>query len=375
METPTRIPNSDILRLIAKGYLSSQIAQELHISKAAVFKRINHLVKLEYIHTEKKGIIKQLSLTAKGLAELNSVGVTQESQPSPQKPRGATRVNPQKVNSSPSRRLHDLGLKYQLVEPLKPSEPILLLSEHKDIDFTPITLNNNAQAMIHAEVTIKLTTTSLILYAPALYYSRGQPSIVAEAQAKAILDPIAQEWEQRLNIRLVREKLGVLHTELITEESADENHPLAQQAAPEHKVVLARTPDGDERLIADRSPRKFAEAEAVYHRTAAEDSDTIDKQFNAILDGKINLLDMDYYLNRLAQSQAELGNSLLATQKQNEFFSKTFIEHERAYTEMKNSSIENQKTSRMLQADIKHFGALLDKLDRVLSQRKLNEYR
>ena len=77
----------------------------------------------------------------------------------------------------------------------------------------------------------------------------------------------------------------------------------------------------------------------------------------------------------LAQSQAELGNSLLATQKQNEFFSKTFIEHERAYTEMKNSSIENQKTSRMLQADIKHFGALLDKLDRVLSQRKLNEYR
>ena len=97
---------------------------------------------------------------------------------------------------------------------------------------------------------------------------------------------------------------------------------------------------------------------------------------------------MDYYLRQslalqssLAQSQAEiaqqtaeLGNSLLATQKQNEFFSKTFIEHERAYTEMKNSSIENQKTSRMLQADIKHFGALLDKLDRVLSQRKLNEY-
>ena len=87
METPTRIPNSTILRLIAKGYLSSQLAQELHISKAAVFKRIKHLVKLEYIHTEKKGIIKQISLTAKGLAELNSVGVTQDAQPSPQKPR------------------------------------------------------------------------------------------------------------------------------------------------------------------------------------------------------------------------------------------------------------------------------------------------
>ena len=76
----------------------------------------------------------------------------------------------------------------------------------------------------------------------------------------------------------------------------------------------------------------------------------------------------------ITQSQADLGNSLLATQKQNEFFSKTFIEHERAYTEMKNSSIENQKTSRMLQADIKHFGALLDKLDRLLSQRKLGDF-
>ena len=78
--------------------------------------------------------------------------------------------------------------------------------------------------------------------------------------------------------------------------------------------------------------------------------------------------------NRLAQSQAELGNSLLATQKQNEFFSKTFIEHEQAYTEMKNSSIENQKTSRMRQADIKKFGALVGKLDRLLSQRKLNDF-
>ena len=354
METPTRIPNSDILRLIAKGYLSSQIARELHISKAAVFKRINHLVKLEYIHTEKKGIIKQLSLTAKGLAELNSVGVTQESQPSPQKPRGATRVNPQKVNSSPSRRLHDLGLKYQLVEPLKPSEPILLLSERKDIDFTPITLNNNAQAMIHAEITIKLTTTSLILYAPALYYSRGQPSIVAEAQAKAILDPIAQEWEQRLNIRLVREKLGVLHTELITEESADENHPFAQTAAPEHKIVLARTPDGNERAVADWSPKKYPEFEAVYHRTAGEDADTLDKQFNAILDGKINLLDMDYYLKHFAQATSNLADSQLTTQNQLNYYSAQIEAHAKAIVKL---------------------NKVLDKLDRLLSQRKLNEFK
>ena len=354
METPTRIPNSDILRLIAKGYLSSQIAQELHISKAAVFKRIEHLVKLEYIHTEKKGIIKQLSLTAKGLAELNSVGVKQDTQPSPQEPRGATRVNPKKVNSSPSRRLHDLGLKYQLVEPLKPSEPILLLSEHKDIDFTPITLNNNSQAMIHAEITIKLTTTSLILFAPALYYSRDQPSIVAEAQAKKILDPIAQEWEQRLNIRLVREKLGVLHTELITEESADENHPLAQQAAPEHKIVLARTPDGQERAVADRSPKKYPEFEAVYHRTAAEDADILDKQFNAILDGKINLLDMDYYLKHFAQATSNLADSQLTTQNQLNYYSAQIEAHAKAIVKL---------------------NKVLDKLDRVLSQRKLNEYR
>ena len=360
METPTRIPNSVILKLITKGCLSSQIAQELQISKAAVSKRIKHLVKLEYIHTEKKGIIKELSLTAKGLAELNSVGGTQDAQLSPQKPRGAIRVNPKKVNSSPSKRLHDLGLKYQLIEPLKPSEPILLLSERKDINFTPITLNNNAQAMIHAEITIKLTTTSLILYAPALYYSRGQPSIVAESQTKAILDPIAKEWEQRLNIRLVREKLGVLHSELITEESADENHPLAQEAAPQHKIVLARTKDGKERVVADRSPLKFAELETVYHRTAGEDSDMLDKQFNAILDGKINLLDMNYYLNRLAQAQAasaeqtsNLGAAALTTQNQLNYYSAQIEAHAKAIVKL---------------------NKVLDKLDRLLSQRKLGDF-
>lgn len=361
MKIPPRIPNSSILKLIAKGYLSFQIAQELHISKAAVFKRIKHLVKLGYIHTEKKGIIKELSVTAKGLVELNSVGETLITQPNPQKSREATRVNPNKVNYSPSRRLHDLGLKYQIIEPLKPSEPILILSEHKDIDFTPITLKHNAQAIIHAEITIKLTTTSLILYAPALYYSRGQPSIVAESQAKTILDKIAGEWEQRLKIRLLREKIGVLHSELITEESADENHPLAQEAAPEHKIVLARTPEGKERLVGDRSKRNFPELEAVYHRTAAEDSDTIDKQFNAILDGDINLLDMDHYLNRLYQSQAEitqntaqLSNAALTTQNQLNYYAAQIEAHAKAIVKL---------------------NKVLDKLDRLLSQRKLNEYR
>ena len=89
MTTPTRIPNSAILQLIAKGYLSYQMAQEFHISKPAVSKRIRHLAKKGYINTTKKGVIMTLSLTAKGLAELHPVGDDLVASPSPQKPKGA----------------------------------------------------------------------------------------------------------------------------------------------------------------------------------------------------------------------------------------------------------------------------------------------
>ncbi len=358
METPTQI-----LNLIAKGYLSKQIAEELKVSKAAVSKRLRHLEKKGYIHIQKKGIILELSLTAKGLAELNSVGVSQEALPSPQEPRLDTRNPSKKVNYAPaaqSKRLHNLGLIYQLIEPLKPSEPVLLLSEQKDIEYTPISLNHNTQAVIHTTITAKLTTTSLILYAPELYYSRGQPSIVAEAQAKQFLDKYAEELEARLNIRLKRIKKDMLYSERMTEESADEQHPLATEAAPEHKMVLARAPDGKERLVADRSKRSFAELETVYHRTAGEDADIIDKQFNAILDKEINLLDMDFYIKKIAdmqvkqaELQAQQAQASLATQDQLNYYSKQIAAHAAA---------------------IAKLNIVLTKLDRLLSQRKLDSY-
>ena len=114
MTTPTRIPNSAILQLIAKGYLSYQLAQEFHISKPAVSKRIRHLAKKGYINTAKKGVIMTLSLTAKGLAELHPVGDDLVASPSPQKPKGGRarggsasaasiqNVNNQNVNTSTS---------------------------------------------------------------------------------------------------------------------------------------------------------------------------------------------------------------------------------------------------------------------------------
>ena len=318
METPTQI-----LNLIAKGYLSKQIAEELKVSKAAVSKRLRHLEKKGYIHIQKKGIILELSLTAKGLAELNSVGVSQEALPSPQEPRLDTRNPSKKVNYAPaaqSKRLHNLGLIYQLIEPLKPSEPVL----------------------------------------PELYYSRGQPSIVAEAQAKQFLDKYAEELEARLNIRLKRIKKDMLYSERMTEESADEQHPLAQEAAAEHKMVLARAPDGKERLVADRSKRSFAELETVYHRTAGEDADIIDKQFNAILDKEINLLDMDFYIKKIAdmqvkqaELQAQQAQASLATQDQLNYYSKQIAAHAAA---------------------IAKLNIVLTKLDRLLSQRKLDSY-
>lgn len=335
-----KVPTSEILNLISKGYLSYQIADELKISRVAVHKRLWVLEKDGYIQTKKKGIILELSLTAKGLAGITTVGTIGTGQPSPHKSRGATRTPPQKVNSPSipetpnTRRLHALGLKYELLNPLNPSEPILILHEQKDISPISIGLNHNSQAMIKGDISARLTTHHLILYPPAIYYSRGEPTIKAELQAKILADDYALELEQRLNIRLRRVKPNVLYSEIITEESADERHPFAEDVASEHKVVLARTPEGKERLVADRSKRSFPELEAVSHRTTADDSDIIDKQFNAIMDEKINLLDMDYYIKELGQAQADASKIQLDLSKDLAYYSHEIAAHSQAIAEL-----------------------------------------
>ena len=282
-----------------------------------------------------------------------------------------------------------------------------------------IAYKEDALGQLHFKynLTAELYDDYLMLYSPELRRPVDMDAWGANSYIKKLLDGEALKIEALFrankipfNLQGFKDKDGnqILVSYFSKQEMAHEQHPFAEATkGGKHKIVLNYSHiDGNEETIIDSSELKtqgFKEMEAVHRVTAPEVSDIIDKQLSHIepptqedmdawISGKIKWSDipeikkamgqMSSLLQQsiavqssLARSQAELGNSLLATQKQNEFFSKTFIEHEQAYTEMKNSSIENQKTSRMLQADIKKFGALVGKLDRLLSQRKLNEFK
>ena len=363
------------------GATPSQIIKEAPIPPPASAQKLNQylnaLLKKGLVEKRKESILVYYTITALGIntfAQNSSFGKPEPSKvftPTQEpKERNATQPSQEKVFTT---RAHKFGLAYPLKDPLNPNEPPRLFSL-SGIPPQSITLNNNSQAQIAiGNITARLTTKQLELFTSDLYTDNRTLSIEVESALKRKFDALALNLEAKLqkvaSFKLIRIDKDTLNSPIISQHWAEEHHPLAEASKTSPRIIAYSPIDGKPRLGIDQS-KGFREAETYHSRTADTDKDTLDKQFNAILDGKINLLDMDYYLNRLAQSQAELGNSLLATQKQNEFFSKTFIEHERAYTEMKNSSIENQKTSRMLQADIKKFGALVDKLDRLLSQRK-----
>lgn len=267
-----------ILLLIQEKKSQIQIAKELGITRQGVFKHCKWLLKNLYLKKDKRGF---LILTELGIVELHD------------------RFTPV---PKPTKRLHALGLKYPLRNPLRADQPVREIAYKLEVPYKLLSLKNTDQAILEIGLTARLTTRSLILYAPELYYQRGQPSIVVEAKAKELLDREALKLEARLQDKasFALERLrasDILYSEILSEEVADEHHGLAERAVANNnnsKIVLAKHPfDGKQRLIGDKSKRSFAELEAVHPGFAGEDSDMIDKQFNAVLDGEINLLDIN----------------------------------------------------------------------------------
>ena len=195
-------------------------------------------------------------------------------------------------------------------------------------------------------------------------------SIEVESALKRKFDALALDLEAKLqkvaSFKLMRIDKDTLDSHIISQHWAEEHHPLAE-ASKTSPLIIAYSPiDGKPRAGFDES-EGFREAETYHSRTADTDKDMLDKQFNAILDGKINLLDMDYYLKQslalqsslaqsqasLAQQTANLGNAALTTQNQLNYYSAQIEAHSKAIVKL---------------------NKVLDKLDRLLSQRKLNEF-
>lgn len=300
--------NLSILSEIDNNIKTSDIWKNIRISRFNLAQHIKTLIKYGYL--QKKGRA-TYELTSNGYRALM------------QHPRGHTpQLNIQ------TKRLHALGLKYSLKDELHPSFKPKQVALKLEISAKEIEgWKNSTQTLMHIGVTARLTNKSLILYAPELYYERGQPSIVAEARAKAILDREALKLERNMakfaSFKLMRINGGAMNpdaliSELVSEEIADEGHPLGEASSiPEEvsKIVLARHPfDKKERLIRDKSKirtKGVSEIEAVRAESASDDSDIVDEQFNAILEKKLNLLDEQWELNKAKKSIKDLKKVII----------------------------------------------------------------
>ena len=190
-------------------------------------------------------------------------------------------------------RAHAYGLAYNLRTPLFKPEKVLSLA----FNTSELKLINNTQAFakVGAKITARLTTKKLELFTKDIYTTNRELSLETEAKLKEILDEKALEVEARLRDRagfsLVRIK-GSLYSEVVQQHWAYEQHPISE-ALQDTNIVLARHPrDKKQRLIMDMS-KGVKEAEAVHRITGSVDKDVIDQQFNMVLDGEIDLRDIN----------------------------------------------------------------------------------
>ena len=353
------------------GATPSQIVKEAPIPAPASAQKLNQylnaLLKKGLVEKRRESMMVYYTITALGIntfAKNSSFGKPEPSKlfiPT-QEPseRNATQRSEEKIFTT---RAHKFGLAYPLKDPLSPNEPPRLFAL-SGIPPQSIALNNNSQAQIAiGNITARLTTKQLELFTSDLYTDNRTLSIEVESALKRKFDALALNLEAKLqkvaSFKLMRIDKDTLDSHIISQHWAEEHHPLAE-ASKTSPLIIAYSPiDGKPRAGFDES-EGFREAETYHSRTADTDKDMLDKQFNAILDGKINLLDMDYYLNRLAQSQADsaeetakLGAAALTTQSQLNYYSAQIEAHAKAIVKL---------------------NKVLDKLDRALSQRKLGDF-
>ena len=303
-----------------------------------------------------------------------------------------------RVSESPAQPIQNINkrdyakLYYPLAQPI--GKPQLRMC----LQLNRIATKEDALGQLHFKynLTAELYDDYLMLYSPELNRPADMDAWGANAQIKKLLDGEALKIEALFrankipfNLQGFEDSDGnqILVSYFSKQEMAHERHPWAEatKGGPSKIVLNYSHIDGKEETIADGSKFKkegFKEMEAVHRVTAPEVSDIIDKQLSHIepptqkdmdawISGRIKWSDipeiketigqMASTLNQsiavqsgMARSQAELGDSLLATQNQLNFYAEQIAAHSKAIVKL---------------------NKVLDKLDRVLSQRKLNEFK
>ncbi|MEM3414791.1 MAG: helix-turn-helix domain-containing protein [Thermoproteota archaeon] len=279
--------------------------------------------------------------------------------------------SPAPAEASLEARVHKFGIAYPLKDPLSPSTPIQLL-QLAGIPAEPVKLHNSQQAYFAiGSITARLTNRALLLYASDIYTDNRTPSIEAEAAIKAKFDAIALKLEQKLQriaqFKLRRIDKDTLESHITTQHWAEEHHPLAE-AGEENHIILARSPiDGAVRLDTDKS-KGFRELETKHAKSADLDKDTLDEQFNGILDHKISLLDIPR-LNAIAdfhsQAIAQIDQRMLTYTKNIEAHANAIKELSMVTAKL-NATLDQLAAARQQEHKQNLWGRLITKLKQMV---------
>ena len=296
--------NNRIVLLIADamplGLTPSQIRQQIQPMKPqALYLHLKTLLKKGILIKHKEGILTYYRIAPEGINMISRLVVHQPQNTFTPLPPPSTQPEPTQITA----RAHKFGIAYPLKDPLTTDTPTQLLAL-AGIPAQQVALTNNEQAYFSTgTITARLTNKTLLLYTRDLYTDNRTPSIELENIIKAKFDALALNLEAKLQriaaFKLRRIDKDTLESHITTQHWAEEQHPAAEQSAGS-PVILAKHPaDGKTRLGIDIS-KGFRELETYHSRTADIDKDVIDREFNALLDGQINLFDIPAHSQAIA---------------------------------------------------------------------------
>ena len=382
----------ELLKNNQRGYMTpSEICYALNKKASSVSNLLTRLKNKGLIELQQAGLIHNYTLTSKGkellIRYLNRV-IAQSSQPN---------LNSEALYT----RLHALALSIPLKNPLPKEERAQLIAPYAS---KPLKLRNHTDyVFLFKDYTLKLTSRGLIAYAKQTIAKMGEP--IPQLTAQAIQDTlnIVYALETQLNaknpyFKLARKTKTInnqkdytydlieLHiaitNDLFAKEATKISDPYIIAMSEVNSKKIGMLSDKSIKLGSGYAQQGIPEVEGISHATlkdgkveAVKNMENIRKLYEMVGKGEFDpkheqdlLRQMSSMLQQsiavqssLARSQAasaeetaKLATAALTTQNQLNYYSTQIEAHAKAIVKL---------------------NKVLDKLDRVLSQRKLNEYK
>jgi hypothetical protein len=363
----------------AAGIRYYNLRLSLSVKPDILTHRLNRMQKAELISKQGKDRDATYYPTQKGLEFLKD-----SEKPKRQNVNGRVSKNTSNLIQNVNKRDY-AKLYYPLAQPI--GRPQLRMC----LQLNRIAYKEDALKQLHFKynLTAELYDDYLMLYSPELLRPAGMDAFEANSYIKKLLDEEALKIETLFrankipfNIQGFKDRDGnqILVSYFSKQEMAHEQHPIAEatKGGPSKIVLNYSHIDGKEESILDGSKFKtqgFKEMEAVHRVTAPEVSDVIDKQLSHIepptqedmdawLSGRIKWSDIPQIKETMGQMATMLKQSIsvqnaaaqsqATTQNQLNYYAAQIEAHAQAIVKL---------------------NKVLDKLDRLLSQRKLNDYR